>query len=499
MLFNSYEFLFAFLPILLLGFFFMGRHNRNLAILWLGVASLLFYAWDSPLRHVLLLLASISANFTVGYCLVHPGLSAPRRKALLVVALAANLAAIGYLKYIGFLFDNLGLGPFSVMLPLGISFFTFTQIAFIIDAYRGQAKEYNPIHYLLFVTYFPHLVAGPILHHKEMMPQFRKASIFRPSWRNLSLGLAVFTVGMAKKIFLADAFAPYANVVFDNAASIPLTVAESWLGALAYTLQIYFDFSGYSDMAIGLSLLIGIRLPINFNSPYKAASIIDFWRRWHISLSRFLRDYLYVSLGGNRKGEIRRHVNLMVTMLLGGLWHGAGWTFIVWGGLHGFYLVINHFWAELGRRLPRPIGWGLTFLVVVIAWVFFRAADLGAARVILLAMGGGHGISLSPVLSKVLAPLAIILPLDFNGTFQNNLFSAFDAMEILTVGLLLAAFAPNTQEIFSRYPIALGAVERIGRWRFRGPTAVWAVCLGIGLWITVLMISGDSPFLYFRF
>lgn len=499
MLFNSYEFLFAFLPVVLLGFFLIGHRARTAAILWLGMASLAFYAWDSPSRHVLLLLGSIGFNFAIGYGLIHPGLSSLRRKALLIVGLTANLGAIGYFKYADFFLDALGVEGVSVMLPLGISFFTFTQIAFIVDAYRGQAKEYDPARYLLFVTYFPHLVAGPILHHKEMMPQFGKALIFRPNCRNLSLGLMVFAIGMAKKTFLADSFAPYANLVFDNAPALPVTMAEAWLGALAYTLQIYFDFSGYSDMAIGLSLLIGIRLPINFNSPYKSASIVEFWRRWHISLSRFLRDYLYVPLGGNRKGATRRHLNLMTTMLLGGLWHGAGWTFIVWGGLHGLYLVVNHLWAATGRRLPRPLGWGLTFLAVVVAWVFFRAEDFGMARAMLSAMFGGNGISLSPLLARFLAPLAAVLPLDFNGTFQNNLFSAFDAMEMIGLGLVLAVAAPNTQEIFSRFVIALGPAVRAGWWRFRGPAVAWAAVFGVALGVAVLMISGDSPFLYFRF
>jgi D-alanyl-lipoteichoic acid acyltransferase DltB (MBOAT superfamily) len=261
--------------------------------------------------------------------------------------------------------------------------------------------ERNPIHYALFVTYFPHLIAGPVLHHAEMMPQFRKPEIYRPALRNFVIGLAFLLMGLAKKVLIADSVAPVANMVFGAGADVPLMTSAAWLGVTAYTLQIYFDFSGYSDMAVGLSLLIGVRLPYNFNSPYQAWNITEFWRRWHMTLSRFLRDYLYVPLGGNRHGRARRYVNLMLTMLLGGLWHGASWTFVIWGGLHGAYLVVNHGWQWLREQmgwqrassgvvamLGRGAGVALTLLCVMVGWVFFRAVDLATAQGILASMFG---------------------------------------------------------------------------------------------------------------
>jgi D-alanyl-lipoteichoic acid acyltransferase DltB (MBOAT superfamily) len=263
---------------------------------------------------------------------------------LLASAIAVNLILLGYFKYANFFADNLNhfagtaLPIGQVILPLGISFFTFTQIAFLVDTYQGKVKEFNFVHYTLFVTYFPHLIAGPVLHHKEMMPQFAKRNVCHLNWDNVAVGLSIFVLGLAKKVLIADSLAEFATPIFSAvAAGGQPMLFEAWIGALAYTLQLYFDFSAYSDMAIGISLMFNVRLPMNFNSPYKATSIIDFWRRWHMTLSRFLRDYLYIPLGGSRNGKAQRYLNLMITMLLGGLWHGAGWTFVIWGGLHGFY------------------------------------------------------------------------------------------------------------------------------------------------------------------
>jgi D-alanyl-lipoteichoic acid acyltransferase DltB (MBOAT superfamily) len=275
-----------------------------------------------------------------------------------------------------------------------VSFFTFTQIAFLVDAYAGKAREYSPAHYGLFVTYFPHLIAGPILHHGEMMPQFASAETYRPRLDNITVGALFFAVGLFKKVVLADVVSAWADPVFD--ASGPVGFADAWTGALAYTLQLYFDFSGYSDMAVGLSKAFNIDLPFNFASPYKAASIVEFWRRWHMTLSRFLRDYVYIPLGGNRRGPVMRSVNLAATMLIGGLWHGAGWTFVIWGGLHGLYLLIAHgFRGLIGERgreaLAKCVAWkrvagALTFAAVVVAWVFFRARDLPSAWKLVAAM-----------------------------------------------------------------------------------------------------------------
>ena len=408
MLFTSGEFLFVFLPLTLVLFFVIARAAGNAAAAaWLVIASFVFYAYWLPVYTALLAL-SIVFNYTLGRWIA--GCDAPQarlRRRLLFLAVGADLAVLGYFKYANFFLDTLTalygrpLGSLNVILPIGISFYTFTQIAYLVDVYAGKVRESNPLHYALFVTYFPHLIAGPILHHAEMMPQFAQPQIYRPRLENFSTGFAFLLIGLAKKVLIADSWAPRANDVFDSNAGGLLLPGTAWNAVLAYTLQIYFDFSGYSDMAVGLSLLIGVRLPFNFNSPYRATSIIDFWRRWHMTLSRFLRDYLYFALGGNRHGRVRRYANLLITMLLGGLWHGASWTFVVWGGLHGLYLMVNHGWRSARERMPRLVdrplpkllqvggrglAFGVTLLSVMVAWVFFRARGFEDAQRILTCM-----------------------------------------------------------------------------------------------------------------
>ncbi len=331
MLFNSLVFIFCYLPLTLGGFFILGRRSPLAAAAWLALASLFFYGWWNPV-YVGLLAASMVFNYALGVRIVRGA------RGLLTFAIVSNLALLAYYKYANFFVDNLnaaagtGISLGTIILPLGISFFTFTQIAFLVDAYQGKAREYSFVHYCLFVTYFPHLIAGPILHHAEMMPQFAQRQTYRPDYDKLAAGVTLFVLGLTKKVLIADEVGGYVAPFFDAARSgAALTFLEAWCGALAYTFQLYFDFSGYSDMAVGLSLMFGVRLPINFHSPYKAVNIIEFWRRWHMTLSRFLRDYLYVPLGGSRKGPARRYINLLLTMLLGGLWHGAGWTFVLWG------------------------------------------------------------------------------------------------------------------------------------------------------------------------
>jgi D-alanyl-lipoteichoic acid acyltransferase DltB (MBOAT superfamily) len=404
MLFTTGAFLFVYLPITLATFFLLARlFGQGAGAIWLGIASVVFYAYWSPI-YTFLLLGSIGANYFFGSLMLSRGRLS--RRAILVAAVALNLGALAYFKYADFIIQTVDVltgaqfALWHVVLPIGISFFTFTQIAYLADVYAGKVGERNPAHYLLFVTYYPHLIAGPVLHHAEMMPQFRLPEIYRPRLQNLVVGLAFLTLGMMKKVLIADSIAPIANDAFDNPRSQNIGIAHAWIGALSYTFQLYFDFSGYSDMAVGLSLLIGVQLPYNFDSPYKATSIIDFWRRWHMTLSRFLRDYLYVALGGNRLGKVRRYLNLMITMLLGGLWHGASWTFVVWGGLHGLFLVLNHGWRYLVTRwrggdesmsrrsswMARTLAAGLTMLCVIIAWVFFRAKSFASATQILSSM-----------------------------------------------------------------------------------------------------------------
>ena len=403
-LFTTATFICLFLPVVLTGFFGLARWSELAAATWLFLASVFFYGYWMP-QFTLLLLASILGNFFIGKAIgsagdaSSSGQQGPSRH-WLVVGVVGNLVLLGYFKYANFFIEtiNTTLGARwtmgHVVLPIGISFFTFTQIAYLVDTWRQGIREYRLVHYGLFVTYFPHLIAGPILHHAQMMPQFRDTSTYRFSPANFATGAVIFTLGMMKKVLMADGISPYADAVFKAADSgvIP-DVQEAWLGALAYTFQLYFDFSGYSDMAIGLSWMFNIRLPFNFNAPYRATNISDFWRRWHISLSQFLRDYLYIALGGNRKGSARRHTNLLLTMVLGGLWHGASWSFVFWGLLHGLYLGLNHgFRALCGPRLLTRLGdrclyqavaWLLTLLSVIVAWVLFRAETLpGAVRML---------------------------------------------------------------------------------------------------------------------
>jgi len=375
----------------------------------------------------------------------------------------------------------------KVGLPIGISFYTFTQIAFLVDAYQGKVKESQPVHYGLFVTYFPHLVAGPVLHHAQMMPQFADRAIYRVNTANLVGGLVIFAIGLFKKIVLADGISPYADAVFKPAdAGITPDLAEAWLGALAYTCQLYFDFSGYSDMAIGLSWMFNVRLPFNFNSPYQAGSISEFWRRWHISLSTFLRDYLYIALGGNRHGAVRRYLNLAATMVLGGLWHGANWTFVLWGALHGGYLMLHHgFRAACGEalharlqawRLWRWLAWATTMLAVVVAWVVFRAETLAGSFNMLRGM---VDISTTP------APHALL----WNAGLQVHA----GVVWCVVLGAM-ACLAPNSNHI---------GTQVLDRVRRHPPLRAVAAGWTIGLVLLLLVINANrssvSAFIYFNF
>ncbi len=518
MLFNSYGFIFLYLPIVLLGFFQLGRISHQYAAAWLALASLFFYGYWNP-AYVGLLLCSILCNYAFGMWIAKGRLQKQgSSKQLLIVALVANLALLGYYKYAHFFVGNLNsvlgtdwnLG--HIILPLGISFFTFTQIAFLVDTYQGKVKEYNFIHYVLFVTYFPHLIAGPVLHHREMMPQFAKASTYHFNYENMSVGLSIFFIGLFKKVILADGLAVYVGPVFDaSAAGVQLSFIDAWGGALCYALQLYFDFSGYSDMAIGLSRLFGVTLPLNFHSPYKAVNIIEFWRHWHMTLSRFLRDYLYIPLGGNRRGPTRRYLNLLITMLLGGLWHGAGWTFVIWGGLHGIYLVINHGWHALRQLLgqdphaslskpARLIAVLLTFFAVVIAWVVFRADSLSAATIILEAMSGMHGVILPDAWLVKWGVFGLWLAtqgVTFGAT--NDLIMG-GAINWIWISLLIVWFAPNTQQIMAAYKPALDMPENSKAKRLLWQPSIHAALI---IWligfIALINLNKQSAFLYFQF
>lgn len=397
MLFNSYVYIFIFLPASFAVYFFL--NNRRLAIAakcWLVFCSLFFYSFWS-VRYLPLILVSILLNYAVGTVLIKKSLFRISQKKILYFGVACNLLLLGYYKYADFFISNVVLAAgfhmtlLKVALPLGISFFTFTQIAYLVDCYRSECKEYNLLNYALFVTYFPHLIAGPILHHKDLMPQFDRVKKKVLNNRNIAVGLYVFSIGLFKKVVIADTFAVWANHGFDQA--VTLTFFEAWITALSYSFQLYFDFSGYIDMAIGSSLLFNIHLPVNFYSPYKAENIQDFWRRWHITLSRFLRDYVYIPLGGNQRGELRTYFNLLITFLLGGLWHGASWTFVFWGMLHGMAMIFYRLWAKANIQMGRALAWFLTFNFVSISWVFFRATSWGNAAKVLRGIFGLNGIS----------------------------------------------------------------------------------------------------------
>jgi alginate O-acetyltransferase complex protein AlgI len=491
MLFSSAGFVFILLP-LTLAVFALAVRLRLPAAAMLGLlaASYIFYGWWQPSLSGLLAL-STAFNYMVGNAIARDANRAQitRVRLLLCLGIAANLALLGYFKYAAFFVTNINelagthIPLLAVALPIGISFYTFTQIAFLVDAARGLVTGVRPLEYFLFVSYFPHLVAGPIIHHRDVIPQFRRLALTGWDTTSVAAGLSIFTVGLFKKVVVADSFAPFADAAFSQVTHEALSMQDSWIGVLAYTLQIYFDFSAYSDMAIGLSLLFGVRLPLNFFSPYKATSIIEFWSRWHISLSRFLRDYLYIPLGGNRKGSFRRYFNLMATMLIGGLWHGAGWTFVVWGGVHGAYLTINH-----ALRLVRPVlaevapwmRWckQLTvFVAVAVAWVFFRANSLVDALTMLSGMCGAHG--------------------------WRSGNASQDAVLWIGAGLFAVWAMPNTYELFARsspvLPLPSSAIrQRPSRlaWQM---SAIYAIATGAALAGCVLAIYRPSPFLYFRF
>ena len=486
MLFNSPEFLFLFFPLTVVCFWMLAHYvSHKVAAGWLALCSLFFYGWwDS--RYISLLLSSIVFNYGMGLCIgraKRDGYSG----AVLFMAVAANLGLLGLFKYADFFLStsNAFAGTTFVLphyiLPLGISFFTFTQIAFLVDVHRGVAKEYSPVHYLLFVTYFPHLIAGPILHHKEMMPQFASVRTYSPQARSVALGLFLFSMGLFKKTVLADTVAPYATAVF-TAADSGATVGfvQGWEGALAYTLQLYFDFSGYVDMAIGASKILGIDLPINFNSPYKAVNISDFWRRWHMTLGRFFKDYVYIPLGGNRKGLHRAQLNIVAVMLLSGLWHGAGWTFIIWGAMHAAMSVTNNYWRIFRERvlkhdintstfIGRWAGIMVTFVCVVFCWVFFRAKTVGGAVVITQAM---------------LSPNVLTLAADFEP--RKIVFAVFASL------LVLIWCCPNTSE--------LAKEQSYFSWK---PNAFWlamsVVSMTVGSFLMLYGVNRVNEFLYFNF
>lgn len=482
MLFNSYVFILFFLPITFFVYFFLTKQRLfTAAKAFLAGSSLFFYSWWS-IAYLPLILFSMIVNFSIGSVLTadnkgHKKHEPKNRKATLVAGLAFNLGLLGYFKYADFFIANINavagtdIPALHIILPLAISFYTFQQIAYLVDSYDRQTKEYDFLSYAIFVTFFPQLIAGPIVHHKEIMPQFSSRWNMVKRYRNIAIGLFIFSIGLFKKVIIADTFAQWATAGFDQAET--LAFFDAWATSLSYTFQIYFDFSGYTDMAIGAALLFNIKLPQNFNSPYKAKNIQDFWKRWHMTLSRFLRDYLYIPLGGNRHGLSRTCVNLFITFILGGLWHGASWMFIIWGALHGSALIMHRLWQSIGIHMPRILAWFITFNFINITWVFFRATNMDSAMKVLRGMADIKTIAFTDDMFKAI-----------NGKMDEPLIA-------LCVGILIALLTKNSTEI--SHFLRQNASSLLAK-------ACYVTAGGMFV-ISLLMLGqiGKSEFLYFNF
>jgi alginate O-acetyltransferase complex protein AlgI len=509
MLFNSTIFLFVFLPICMLGFGTAFRKwGLEAAWTWLAATSVFFYGWWNP-AHVPLLLLSVTSNFWLGRKLAIPDQG--QHRWLLAIGVVVNLGLLAWYKYWHFLASNVALllnlewDHTPLELPLGISFYTFHQLTYLLHCRAGRAEGTTFRHYLLYITFFPQLIAGPIVRPMEMLPQLRERRERAFRWEDISIGFTLLSIGLFKKMVIADHVARWVSPVFDEASrASSIAMLDAWIAVLAYTLQLYFDFSAYSDMALGLARIFGVSLPGNFYSPYKALSIVDFWRRWHITLSLFLRDYLYIPLGGNRKGEVRRNLNLLIVMIIGGFWHGAGWTFGVWGLWHGMALLINHAWMKsaASQSLRGSCGtlfsWGLTFLTIIIGWTFFRAHDLQGAFTILKGMGGFSGLEL-PV--AWLDRLVFLKALGFSGRSDWLVFES--PWQIVQLLALLAATLclPNAIQLASGSLTPSNHASlpfRPSRWHWQ-PSFGWACVSGLMLAVALLHLGRLSEFLYFQF
>lgn len=489
MLFNSYEFLFFFLPVTFGIYFWLNKKRLTYASkVWMVLASLFFYSWWNII-YLPLILGSILFNFTVGTSISRTGSRESKkgisRKALLSFGLVSNILLLGYFKYMDFFITNTNtvLGThwdlMHIILPLGISFFTFTQIAYLVDAYRDEVKEMDYLNYTLFVTFFPHLLAGPILHHKEMMPQFDALKNKVINYKNIASGLFLFSIGLFKKVIIADTFAQWANAGFQTTEV--LNLFEAWATSLSYTFQLYFDFSGYTDMALGIALMFNIKLPINFNSPYKALNIQDFWRRWHITLSRFLRDYIYIPLGGNRNGELRTYSNLFTVFLIGGLWHGASWMFIAWGALHGIAIVVHRAWQQMGQKMTSLLAWFITFNFINITWIFFRAKDWEDAKNVLFGMIGLNGVMFPEKYAKYFTSVSDNM-LQFGNVYEHINGNDKTTLYIILGFIITLVFKNSMQKLYYIEPT-----------RFN---LFYTLMLFLS---AVSMMSQVSEFLYFNF
>ncbi|WP_404455695.1 MBOAT family protein [Virgibacillus necropolis] len=481
MLFNSFEFIFVFLPFVFVGYFLLNKIHMGAALLLLLLCSLVFYSWWNPI-YLPLMLASLGANYFFGIMItkIKPD---KKKKVVLSIGLLFNVSLLGFFKYTDFFIKNANIvlqedfNLLHLVLPLAISFYTFQQIAYLVDSYRGETKEYNFVNYALFISFFPQLIAGPIVHHSEVINQYQDKIKKKINWENISKGLFIFSIGLFKKVGIADTFAIWANNGFSSSES--LTFFDSWITSLSYTFQLYFDFSGYTDMAIGAALLFNITLPINFYSPYKAVSIQDFWRRWHITLSKFLLNYIYIPLGGNKKGPRRTYINILIIFFVSGFWHGAGWTFVVWGLLHGGASVIHRGWSKAGFKLPKLVAWFITFQFINATWVLFRAPNFGTAVDVLSAMIG---------LNKIQVPNQILLIFNWNipeaYLYTFNLTNDLSKTVIyLIIALFVSLFLKNSIQLTKNL----------------GPNPVYSIYAAILFVYAAFRLQNVSEFLYFNF
>jgi alginate O-acetyltransferase complex protein AlgI len=523
MLFHSHYFIFVFLPLVVISTFILGKSgHKRLAMGFLILVSSLFYSMGSG-SSLLLLAGSLAVNYALGKEIYRT-----KSFATLWFGVILNIVVLGYFKYQSF-FENisvemadLGSVSSSLIFPLAISFFTFQQISFLVDIHRDRAHANDFLSYCLFVTFFPQLIAGPIVRYQQFTSQITKEFLSKFDNTDLAIGITIFSLGLFKKTVLADGIAPYSNEVFNSvAAGGSVAFFQAWGGSLAYTFQIYFDFSAYSDMAVGLGRVFGIKIPVNFYSPYKAKNIIDFWRRWHITLSSFLRDYIYIPLGGNRAGHIKQYRNIMCAMVLAGVWHGSHWTYVAWGGLHGVYLVINHLWQTVAisknKAMDSQGKWGvflarsITFIAVVIAWVLFRAENMPAAGEIYKGMMGLNGVSIPLPLANLLGSLkdqlqswGVIFPLDGNRYLVRTYMWVIISMITVWLSPNIYQFMQNLDPTFNQpFKSIMGAPSKkdgptnnILNW---SPSKFWAVSVSLILVVAIMAITSLEEFIYFKF
>tara|TARA_S200000501_G_C20861278_1_gene759856 strand:- start:742 stop:2214 length:1473 start_codon:yes stop_codon:yes gene_type:complete len=490
MLFNSFSYLFFLLVVYFIYFYFNNFTKSKFAKIFLIGASLFFYSWWNP-KYLPLILISITFNYLIGRKIVPDCfISKSNRKIILIIGISLNLLILLYFKYLDFFILNINflsgsqLQIYKIALPLAISFFTFQQIAFLIDCFLGKSKEYDFLNYVLFISFFPQLIAGPIVHHKQIMPQFKNTKKNNIKYKNIATGIFIFSIGLFKKVVIADSLSPIVKSGFDVASN--LSFVESWLTSFAYTFQLYFDFSGYADMAIGSALILNIKLPINFNSPYKSNNLQDFWRSWHMTLGRFLKDYIYIPLGGNKSSNIRTSINLLITFLLGGFWHGAGWTFIFWGLLHGLGLIIYGFWRKANLYLPKFIGWFITFNFINITWVFFRANQWNDAIKIIRGMTGINGFCFPRIFERFV-PFLVKENIEFGDLFKNiEVSNQLNFIGLIIICFVLTFFFQNTNQMVSSLK---------PNWFYLFFTLTISL-----ISISFLGLQGsDSEFLYFNF